>query len=186
MDPISLTLGLVGMAGTVAGGVMGAIGANKAYGIQQQEAGTEEAVNAQKQQQMVLSNRRQQLENFRNTQQARSRGEENAVSQGANLGSGYGGGQAQAQAQGNTNNVALGQNLQIGNNLFSLDNQLDQEKLALSGVQSSNASWAALGGVGTALTKASGTIGNLFNSGPSGNNATNNGNGTNFNLNDLY
>jgi hypothetical protein len=143
------------------------------FGVQSQEADTEKAVNAQRQQQMVLTNRRQQLENIRNTQRARAQGLNVATNQGAQFGSGLQGGQAAAQDQGGVNSTALDQNLRIGQNLFSLDDTLNSQKLQVTGLQSqlgaltsnyqaTQATNSAITGFGNSISKSSSLFGNLF------------------------
>lgn len=165
MDPLTLGIGAVGLGMQIFGGVSASQDAQKAYGIQQNITGLDTQVNAQRQQQMVLSNSRQQMENFRNVQRARAQGMNAAVNQGAQFGSGISGGQAQATDQGNFNSLGMNQNLQIGENMFSLDNQISQQKLALSGVQSSMATDQSIAGLGSTLTKGAGTISNIFGAG---------------------
>lgn len=144
-----------------------------AYGIQGQIAGLEGSANAQRQQQMALSAQRQQLENFRNMQRVRAQGLNAATQQGAQFGTGLAGGQAQATDQGYFNSQGIQQNLEIGNNLFSIDNQISQQKLALSGLQSSTnvalsgiqsnmATDQGIANVGGAMMKGAGTMSNIF------------------------
>lgn len=167
MDPLTLGIGAVGLGMQIFGGISASQKAQQAYGIQQNITNLDTQVNAQRQQQMVLSNSRQQMENFRNVQRARAQGMNAAVGQGAQFGSGISGGQAQATDQGAYNNLGMNQNLQIGENMFSLDNQISQQKLALSGVQSSMATDQAISGIGGTLTKGAGTISNIFSAGSS-------------------
>lgn len=161
MDPLTLGIGAVGLGLQVFGGFSAASAAKQAYGIQQNITGLEGQVNDQRRQAMELSARRQQLENFRNTQRVRAMGMNAAVNQGAQFGSGLQGGQAQATDQGNFNALGVSQNLQIGRNMFGLQDQISQQKLALSGVQSSQATDQAWAGLGGALTKNAGTISNI-------------------------
>lgn len=192
MDPISMTLGLVGLGTSIFGGLMGSSAADQAYNIQKQEAQTEENINAQKEQQMILTSRRSQMENLRNTQRARAQGMNASVNQGAQFGSGTAGGQAQATDQGGVNALGLNQNLQIGKNLFSLDDTLDQEKLALSGVQTTAAQYSAIGNIGSSIAKSStifGNIGQGFGNTPSSgtyNDPQSGAIGNPMNLNSLY
>lgn len=162
MDPISLTLGIVGLGTSLFGGLMGASDASKAADINQDIAHQEIGINAQKKQQMILDSRRQQLENIRNVQKARSLGLTNAVSSGSQFGTGLQGGQAQATDQGVTNALGFSQNLEIGKNIFALDDKIDQDKAQLSSVQSDQAMWGAVAGVGNSISKSSSLFGNLF------------------------
>lgn len=180
---VGAAIGLVGLGSSIFGSASSAGSASQysqqanalnsqIYGVQQQEAQTEESVNAQKQQQMVLNNRRQQLENVRNTQRARATNLAAGVSDGAQFGSGLQGGQAAATDQGGVNALGLSQNLMIGNNLFSLDNTLDQQKLAVTGLQSqlgqltgnyqaTQAQNSAYTSIGSSISKSAPLFGNL-------------------------
>lgn len=168
MEPISATLGLVGLGVSLFGGIMGASDASKAAGINQDIAAQEIGVNSQKRQQMVLNSRRQQLENMRNVQKSRSLGLTNATSDGSQFGTGLKGGQAAATDQGGVNALGFSQNLQIGQNIFALDDKIDQDKSQLAGVQADQAMWGAVAGAGSSISKSSSLFGNLFAPSPSG------------------
>lgn len=155
-------IGLVGLGTSIFSGLMGSSAASQASDIQKQMAQTEMQVNGQKRQQMVLQSRRQQLENIRNVQRARAQGLNTATNQGAQFGSGLAGGQAQASDQGNVNALGFSQNLEIGQNIFNLDDKLDQQKMQLADVQSSANTYAAVGSVGSSISKSSSIFGNLF------------------------
>lgn len=167
MEPISATLGLVGLGVSLFGGIMGANSASKAAGINQDIAQQEIGINNQKKQQMVLNSRRQQLENIRNVQKSRSLGLTNAASDGSQLGSGLQGGQASATDQGTSNSLGFSQNLEIGKNIFALDDKIDQDKSQLAGVQADQAMWGAVAGAGNSISKSSSLFGNLFAPGSS-------------------
>src|SRR6266446_3267404 len=107
-NPVSVGLGLAGLAMQVFGG-LGAADVSKQQaqlsaqvaGVSGQIAGDELQIQAQKQQQMQLEANRMQLQNFRNVQQARARSLSNATSGGADFGSGLEGGLAGASDEGN-------------------------------------------------------------------------------------
>lgn len=181
MDPITAGLGVVGVGMQLFGGLSAMSAASKVSGLQKQEAANEMAVNDQRAQQMELSNRRQQMENFRNTQRARAMGLEASVNQGAQFGSGMAGGQAQAQDQGAYNALGLDQNLTIGRNIFALNDKISSEKADVSSLQSGIATDNAIAGFGAGLTKSAGTMSNIFqgfggSGGLAGGNAFNNPN----------
>src|ERR1700692_2085997 len=95
-------------------------------------AGLDQQVNQQRQLQMNLSAQRQQTQNLRNVQRAKSAGLVASTSSGASTGgqggaisSGFAGGQAQAGAQGGFNALGISQNQQIGNTIFGLDYGID-------------------------------------------------------------
>ena len=111
-------------------------------------------VNAQRQQQMHLNSQRQSIENLRNVQKAQSQGLAAATQGGAQFGSGLAGGRSQEAAQGAWTSEALSQNLQIGDQMFALDNQIDQQKINKAKAESDASSWGGLGGFGGDLMKA--------------------------------
>lgn len=161
MDPLTLGIGAIGVGLQLAGGIGGVSAAHQAAGIQQKITGLETQANDQRRQAMELSARRQQLEIFRNTQRARASGLNASVNQGAQFGSGKAGGQAQATDQGLFNIAGVNQNLGIGRNLFSINNDISQQKMQLSAVQGDMATYQGLSNLGGAITKGAGTISNI-------------------------
>lgn len=162
MDPLTLGIGAVGLGLKIFGGMGAANAANQAYGVQKQITGEEQDVNLQRQQQMVLSANRQQLENFRNTQRARAQGINAAVGDGAQYGSGTKGAQAGATDQGLFNSVGINQNLQIGQNIFGIDSQISANKMQLSNIQSTMATDQSYSQLGGTLMSGAGTMSNIF------------------------
>lgn len=175
MEPISAGIAIVGLGMSIFGGMSGANEAQhqaelgrQASGINQLIAGDEQQINDQRRQQMELDSRRQQMEIFRNAQRARATGTAAAINQGAAQGSGLQGGLGQIQGQEGTNLLGIGQNLQIGENIFGFNNDISGKKRQLAGIQgqmgtsqgnqASDAAWASLGG---SLMKAGPTIGGL-------------------------
>lgn len=163
MDPLTLGIAAVGLGLQAFGGFSAAGKAKEAYGIQSNISGLEGQVNQQRQTAMELSARRQSMEIFRNNQRARSMAVNNATNQGASYGnsSGLPGGLAQVQDQSMFNLSGVNQNLELGRNIFGLDDQISKQKLALSQVQSSMATDQAIGQLGGGITKNAGTIGNI-------------------------
>lgn len=161
MDPLTVGLAVGGLALQAYGGISASKEAQHQAEIQQKIYGLESSVNDQRKQAMELSANRQQLENFRNVQRIRASGMNAAVNQGAQYGSGISGGQAQATSQGLFNSLGISQNLQIGRNIFGLNDQISQQKVQLSQSQSSQAEDQAWSGFGSSLTKNAGTISNI-------------------------
>lgn len=165
MDPLTIGIAAVGLGMSLFGGAKATDDA-KAIAQQQQQAaqqsyainskitGYENQVNDQHQTQMELTSRRASMENFRKTQQTLAQGENSAVNQGAQFGSGFQGGQAQGTAQGTFNAVGINSNLEIGENIFGLNRQISAQKLALSGVQTQ--SNIAIGGLQSDMATAQG------------------------------
>lgn len=163
MDPLTLGISAVGL-GLQAYGAFSAAGkAKDAYNIQTQISQTEGLVNDQRRTAMELSARRQSMEIFRNNQRARSMALNNATNQGASYGnsSGLPGGTAQVDAQSTFNLQGINQNLEIGRNIFGLDDQISKQKLALSGVQSSMMTDQSISQLGGSITKSAGTLGSI-------------------------
>lgn len=174
MDPISAITGITALAGmgmSAAGMFGGRSAASAISNDQNQILQGEEQENNLRQTAMNLSAKRQLIQQSRNTQRARAQGLATAVNQGGQFGSGYAGGQGQAAAQGAWNQLGITQNQQIGNQIFGVDDSIDQLKMSMgtSMTQMSNAQ--GLMGLGGAITGASGTLGklggNMFGS-PSG------------------
>lgn len=161
MDPLTLGIAAVGLGLQAFGGFSAASKAKEAYGIQSKISGLEGQVNQQRQTAMELSARRQSMEIFRNNQRARAMAINNATNQGASYGnsSGLPGGLAQVDSQSTFNLQGVNQNLEIGRNIFGLDDQISRQKLALSSVQSQMSNYQAIGQLGGSITKSAGTLG---------------------------
>lgn len=159
MDPISIGLGAVGLGFQVFGGLSAADHAEEQAKISQQISAEEKKVNEQKRLQMQLSARRQQLEIFRNMQRARAQGQNAATQQGASLGSGLQGGLAQVAAQSFFNAQGINQNLEIGENIFGLNNNISDLRARSSEVSSSAAADQGLASLGGSIVKAGPIVG---------------------------
>jgi hypothetical protein len=136
--------------------------------VSQQEFQTEEQMNQVRRQSMELYADRQRLEVARKTQLTASQGQAIAVNQGAQFGSGFFGGQAQSINEGAWNTVGINQNEDLGEKMFDLTGQLDQQKAQMaalgtqmSSAQSSSATSGAIAGMGSTLIKDLPAIGNL-------------------------
>jgi len=165
MDPITLGIGAIGLGTSLFFGNKASEDASKIAENEQQQFGIQKQVNAQRQQAMELSARRQQLEVFRNTQRQRALGLASATGQGAQYGSGLQGGQADTLNQGLFGVQGINQNLAIGRNIFGLDNQitdLKSQESQLKSNQATDQSWASLGG---SIMSNAGTLGKIGNYG---------------------
>lgn len=161
MDPLTLGISAVGLGMQLFGGISGSEAAQKSFEINQQIARLQKDENGQRQKAMELSAKRSQMENFRNVQRARAAGTNAAVNQGASMGSGLQGGLAQASDQGGVNNLGITQNLEIGRNIFGIDNQISDQKAQLSGAQSDMATAQGFSAFGQGLTSSAGTLSNI-------------------------
>lgn len=183
MDPITVGIQAVGLGMKLFGAFSGASSssqfadqtaqyAQQMNAQEQQKFGLEKQVNQQRQAAMELSARRQQLEIFRNNQRARAMGLNASVSQGAQYGSGMPGGLASIDAQSRINNQGVNQNLEIGRNIFGLNNSITDINATESGIkskyqtqqaqyqaqQTTDQAWQGFGG---SLIGSAGTLGNI-------------------------
>lgn len=118
---------------------------------QQRKIQIEQQINEQRRQAMELDANRKQLEVVRNTQRVRSAGLQAATNQGAQFSSGYSGGQAQASAQGAWNLLGINQNLQIGRNVFALNNQLSQTEIDMGAAQTKESTASGYQSLGSSI-----------------------------------
>lgn len=161
MEPISLGLAIAGFAMS-SGGLGGLFGSSKAAAQNSQAiAQDEQAINAQKYQQMLLQNRRQQLENIRNVQRQRALATASAVNQGAQYGTGLQGGLAEIYNKGTENALGLSQGEEIGTNIYNLNASISDKKMQQASIQSDMAMEQGLMSLGGSLMSNSGTIGKL-------------------------
>ena len=158
-DPISMGINAVGLGLQIYGAFSGSSDAHKAAGISKDIANQEMQINALKQQQMELEGRRTQVQNIRNTQRSIALGLNSAVNQGAQMGSGLGGGYAQSVNQGNWNMLGVDQALGIGRDIAGHNNKISQDKMQLADVQSDQATDQGIASLGGSLLKSGGIIG---------------------------
>lgn len=161
MDPLTLGIGIIGLGMSLAGKFKASADAQKMNTLEHEQAQLEMQINGQKKQQMELNGRRQMLEVARNTQRLRAQSVQAGVNQGAQYGSGLQGGQAQIAAQGNFNMLGIGQNLEIGRNIFGLNDSISGVKMQMSDVKTSLANDQAITSLGGAILTSSGKIGDL-------------------------
>lgn len=164
----SLGSGIGDIAGFGLGvyGSLGAAGASKQEAqISKQIAGLEIQADQQRKTAMEISARRMQTESVRNAQRARSMALQNATTQGAQFGSGLQGGYGSIEGQSAFNQLGVSQNLQIGENLFGINQQIDVQKMAMADAKSTESTDMAIGGLGKGLGSVVGDvfkIGGLF------------------------
>lgn len=162
-DPISAGLQVVGLGLQIYGGMESSRKAHEAANINVGMAQDEQKINAQKQEAMQLSGRRQQLEIFRNQQRMRAQATNAAVNQGAQLGSGLQGGLAQVDDQSMFNAQGVNQNLEIGQNIFGINNDISSKKMQLARIGADQATATGVSSLGGALVKDGPVIGQLSN-----------------------
>lgn len=161
MDPLTLGAGIVGIGLQLFGGLGASKDAQRQAEISKQIAGDEQQINQQKYQQMQLEASRSSLQQFRNIQRMRSQATAAAVNQGAQFGSGLEGGLAEVQNEGMFNVQGINQNLQFGQTIFGINNDISSKKMQLADVQSSQATNQGLMSLGGSLVSNAGTIGKL-------------------------
>lgn len=165
MDPTQAFTGAFSLAGlgmSIAGGMEVAKAEKQLAGYSQQNAGLEYQIDQQKRTMMELTAKRQSLEDFRNAQKAASLARMRATSQGAQFGSGLQGGLNEIKGQSGVNQLAIGQNLGIGENIFNYNAQIDQNKFMMAGLQTDIASGQGLASLGGALSQSGAKLGSFF------------------------
>ena len=163
---LGLGMGVLGLLGSLSEGNQAANISSQEYQLSSQNAGYEMQISALRQRQMNLFGQRQQMENFRNVQKAKAQGMATAVQSGSQYGSGIQGAQAEETATGARNTMQIGQDLEIGNNIFGLTGKIDQNKITQAQLQSQMASlqgnqsiFQGLGQLGMGLMQSAGPLG---------------------------
>lgn len=128
MDPISLALGVSGLALNLFGGFSKAAGAKAANAAQQREVQLQLQQEAVRQKYMESDAKRKSLEALRTQQRAQALAINNAVTQGAQFGSGLSGGLAQISGQTNTNLQGISTAVGFGQQMFGINSQISQTK----------------------------------------------------------
>lgn len=162
MDPLTLGIGAISLGMQFFGGAKAAEASSQSAQASQRIAGLEQDVNAQRKTAMELSSRRQQMEIFRNNQRARAMASNAAVNQGAQFGSGIQGGLAQVQDESMTNYLGVSKNLEIGNNIFGINDKISQQKSLISGLQSDAATYNGISSMGGSLMGANKAMTSLY------------------------
>jgi hypothetical protein len=159
---------LFGPVGTAAGAglsLWAGMGASSAAGAAAQAseniAGLDIEENNVRQKMMEVTARRQSMQVVRNEQRARAQATQAAVNQGAQYGSVLPGAFGGIQGQAGVNLLGISQNLQAGEQMFSLDNQINQQKMAQAAAQGQEATYQGWGQFGNFLSGNAGKIGNL-------------------------
>lgn len=149
MDPVSLMMGVSGLA-LKAFGAFGSVSAAQAQEkAQEQQIGLERQGENVRSDYMEVTSRRESLQALRNNQRARSMALNSSTNQGAQQGSGLSGGYGQIAGMSNTNLAGIDQNLQFGRQTFGINEQISQTKIdqAKAGSQAATAQgWSSLGG----------------------------------------
>ena len=162
---ISAGIDLAGVGLSAFGGMKASEDAQQAQQIEAGIANTEGQVNTQRENAMFLSANRQGLQNLRTNQQLRAQALSTGTNQNAQFGSGVAGGLSQVSAEGAFNQAGVNQNLQIGQNIFGLDQSISLQKQQLSSVQSSISSDQGLASLGGSISKTGDPLSKLLQQG---------------------
>lgn len=160
-NPLAIASGVIGIGMSIFGGSGQAEAAKQAAAAKQRIAGLEMQQDAVRRQAMELSANRQQMEVLRNAQRARSLALNNATSQGAQFGSGLQGGYGQISGAAGWNNLGITQNLNLGEQMFDLNSQINQQKQNIASSESSSATYGGIKSIGNTLSGSFGPIKNL-------------------------
>lgn len=144
-------LGALGTAGSMFSGYEASQAQSQAYGAQMNIANLGMQINQQREQQMILTSQRQNIENLRNVQKAQAMGKASAVQSGAQFGSGLAGAQGSEAAQGAMNTRNISQNLQIGETIFGLNNQIGMQEINYAQDMSKANNWLGMGSISSGL-----------------------------------
>ncbi len=151
MDPLSAGLSILSVGLQLFGGTSSIFGSNKADKINQQIYQEQQKAEQVRRQAMELNASRQQTENVRNMQRARSMALNAATNQGAQFGTGLSGGYGQISGQSNWNALGISQNLGFGEQMFDINGRVSGLQSQLSGIKSDMATNQGLASFGGAI-----------------------------------
>lgn len=158
---MAVSAAVVGIGAAIAGTATSIAGASAQNDAQHQELAISQQENAQRQHLFEIEQQRKRVEDLRNAQQATSTARTRAVNQGAQFGSGLLGGVGQIQGESNYNILGIQQNTQIGENMFALDSQMTQAKVASANASTMQGIGSSLTSLGGSVINSLGAIGNL-------------------------
>lgn len=177
----SLAIGATGLAMQMKGAKQtqqaAETGAIEVSAAQEKIIGDEQQVEAQKNQLMHLEAKRKQMDLLRSAQKARAMSLATATAAGSQYGTGLQGAYGEVQGQYNTQATGIGQNLQIGENIFGINALMSQHKIEMARAQGRAGMNAAQGAgtsaMGSALLGSAGLIGKIGSTNFLGNKNTN-------------
>jgi hypothetical protein len=153
---------LVGLGASIFGTMEGVSAAKGEAQTSQNIAQLQIQENQQRQLAMESAARREKIENARQTQLALAKNLSSATNQGAQFGSGLAGGQAQATSAGAFQQAGINTQLGIGEKMFGLDTQIDQQKIQMAKYQSDAASAQGTSSIGQGVLGAGLNIMKMF------------------------
>jgi len=155
------TIAAVGIGMSVVGGVTSMFGASDKADAQQQVLQLQMQQEAERKKAMELNARRESLEAIRKGQTARALALTNATNQGAGGGSGIQGGYGQIAGATGTRLAGINQNLDIGRNMFNLNQAITGQQMQIADAESMMGFGAGLSSMGGALVNNMGAIGRI-------------------------
>lgn len=153
MDPVSMGLALGGVALSAFGAYDKYKGAQAQTDIQKQMIGTEEQQNAIRRTAMETQARRMSLQNARQSQQANAQALNATTQSGAQFSSALGGAYGGIAGASGTNQLGISQGLQAGEQMFNLEDTLNQQKIKYADAGGLINTGTALSGLGGAITQ---------------------------------
>lgn len=176
MDPITAAISIAGLGVSLFGMGKSSQLASQEAGVASQEANVSKQItqlqmqeNEQRRLAMQISARRSQTEMIRKAQLVASQGLVAGAAQGASFGSGVAGGQFQAQSEAAYNITGVNQNVEIGSNLFDIQNQVSNKQMSMADLQTQMANlkgqqsiWQGISAIGGSLTGSAGPLGNIL------------------------
>jgi hypothetical protein len=147
-------LAIAGIGAGIAGFIGGSGAAQKEAAIQKQIFAQQQKIEEQKRLGMELDANRRTIQTVRAVQQARSLALSNSTAQGGAKGSGLMGGYSQIAGQGNAGLLAINQNLDIGENISSANQQISGLNMQLAQAKADESMWSGLSSLGGKLTSA--------------------------------
>ena len=154
MAALTTTLLATSVALTAAGVGTSVYGAAQRSEAEQNIAAQQMRAEGVRKQAAELDARRRTLEIVRNQQRARSLGLVRATGQNAQLGTGLQGGYGQIAGQTGTNLLGVSQNLQLGNQLFDINAQISQQRMAIASAGTVSAIGQGMSSLGGSLMTA--------------------------------
>lgn len=160
-NPIAIASGAIGLGMTLFGGSQQVSAAKQTAEAQRQIAADEIKQDSVRRKAMELAASRQQMEVFRNAQRARALALNNATSQGAQFGSGLQGGYGQVGGQANWQSSGIQRNLGFGEQMFDINNEINQQKMIIAAAGGTSATGAGISKLGSTLMSSFGPIKNI-------------------------
>lgn len=164
-NPIGAAAGGLGVGLGLAGGITSMIGSSEANSAQQAMINTQMQENSVREAAAAVQARNQSIQNMRSAQMASAQKLAAGVAGGSGQSSGLSGARASVagQAEFNQSNISL--NMQSAQQMFSLDNQLSQEKMQYANAEQLTQMGSGMSGMGGGIIGSLNPIKSLFGTG---------------------